>query len=94
MLDEIEGAESEEHLRTEVPREKIKLQFHWYVSVFFIIYYFSYVISGFIFMFYVIYIFIPYVLLVDNLIILFIKLESLLAFIALTTLSGSNPSKS
>ncbi len=80
MLDEIEVSEEDD---TEVPREKIKLQFHWYLSIFFVIYYISYVVSGIIFMTYIIIIFVPYVLLVDNLIAVFTNLNSLLAFLAL-----------
>ena len=82
MLDEIEVIDVNDS-DTEVPREEIKLQFHWYLSIFFVIYYLSYVISGIIFMSYVIYIFIPNVLLVDNLIAVFTNLDSLLAFVAL-----------
>jgi acetyltransferase-like isoleucine patch superfamily enzyme len=80
MLDEIEGNEEND---TEVPREKIKLQFHWYLSMFFVIYYLSYVVSGIIFMTYIIIIFIPHVLLVDNLITIFTNFDSLIAFLAL-----------
>jgi acetyltransferase-like isoleucine patch superfamily enzyme len=80
VLDEIEGNDEDD---TEVPREKIKLQFHWYLSIFFVIYYLSYVVSGIIFMTYIIIIFVPYVLLVDNLIAVFTNLNSLLAFLAL-----------
>ncbi len=82
MLDEILVSDKDDS-DTEVPREKIKLQFHWYLSIFFIIYYLSYVVSGIIFMTYIIYIFIPNVLLVDNLIAVFTNLDSLLAFLAL-----------
>jgi len=82
VLDEIEVSDTG-NSDTEVPKEKIKLQFHWYLSIFFVIYYLSYTISGIIFMIYVIYIFIPNVLLVDNLITVFTTLDSLLAFIAL-----------
>ncbi len=80
MLDEIEVNDEDD---TEVPREKIKLQFHWYLSIFFVIYYLSYVVAGIIFMSYVIVIFVPNVLLVDNLITIFTNLDSLLAFLAL-----------
>jgi len=80
VLDEIEVNDEDD---TEVPREKIKLQFHWYLSIFFVIYYLSYVVSGIIFMAYVIAIFIPNVLLVDNLITIFTNLDSLLAFLGL-----------
>ena len=82
MLDEIEVPDKDD-LDTEVPREKIKLQFHWYLSLFFVIYYLSYVVSGIIFMTYIIVIFVPNVLLVDNLVALFTNLDSLFAFLAL-----------
>jgi hypothetical protein len=71
---------------TETSKEKIKLQFHWYLSIFFIIYYLSYVISGFIFMIYIVYVFVPYILLVDNLITIFTNLYSIIAFVALPLL--------
>jgi len=82
VLDEI-LVPDEEVSDTEVPREKIKLQFHWYLSIFFVIYYLSYVVSGIIFMTYIIVIFVPHVLLVDNLIAIFTNPDSLLAFLAL-----------
>ncbi len=82
MLDEILVPDEEES-DTEVPREKIKLQFHWYLSIFFVIYYLSYVVSGIIFMTYIIVIFLPHVLLVDNIFTLFTNLDSLMAFLAL-----------
>ena len=82
MLDESEASDKEDTDK-EVPKEEIKLQFHWYLMIFFIIYYLSYVISGMIFLFYIIYVFVPYVLLVNNLVVLFTHLESLLVFIAL-----------
>jgi len=82
VLDEIEVNDKDDS-DTEVPREKIKLQFHWYLSILFVIYYLSYVISGIIFMLYVVYIFVPNVLLVDTLVEVFTNLDSLLAFLAL-----------
>ena len=82
MREEIEVIDKDDS-DSEVPREKIKLQFHWYLSIFFVIYYLSYVISGIIFMIYIIYIFVPKVLFVDTLIAVFTNLDSLLAFIAL-----------
>ena len=80
MLDEIKVSDADD---TEVPREKIKLQFHYYLSIFFVIYYLSYVVSGIIFMTYIIIVFVPYVLLVDNLLVIFTKINSLIAFLAL-----------
>jgi len=82
VLDEIELPDKDD-LDTEVPKEKIKLQFHWYLSIFFVIYYLSYVIAGIIFMAYIILIFVPNVLLVDNLVAVFTNLDSILAFLAL-----------
>ncbi|MBY8987985.1 MAG: hypothetical protein KGD61_05985 [Candidatus Lokiarchaeota archaeon] len=82
MLDEIEVSDTV-NSDSEVAREKINLQFHWYLSIFFVIYYLSYVISGIIFMSYIIYVFMPYVLLVDNFTAVFTDFYSLLALIAL-----------
>jgi hypothetical protein len=82
VLDEIEVIDRDDS-DTEAPREKIKLQFRWYLSIFFVIYYMSYVVSGIIFMSYIIYVFIPNVLLIDNLFAVFTNLGSFLAFIAL-----------
>ncbi len=80
MLDEIKVSDVDD---TEVPKEKIKLQFHYYLSIFFVIYYLSYVVSGIIFMTYIIIVFVPYVLLVDNLLVIFTNINSLIAFLAL-----------
>ena len=82
VLDEIEVTDYDDS-DTEAPREKIKLQFHWYLSIFFVIYYLSYVVAGIIFMAYIILIFVPNVLLVNSLIAIFTNLESLLAFTGL-----------
>jgi len=82
VLDEIVAPDKDDS-DVEVPREKIKLQFQWYLSIFFVIYYLSYVIAGTIFMAYIIVIFVPNVLLEDNLIELFTNPDSLLAFLAL-----------
>ncbi len=82
MREEIEVIDKDDS-DSEVPREKIKLQFHWYLSIFFVIYYLSYTISGIIFMIYIFYIFVPKVLFVDTLIAVFTNLDSLMAFIAL-----------
>ncbi len=81
-VEELDSADSKES-KEEVTKEKIKLQFHWYLSILFIIYYLSYIVSGVIFLSYIIFIFIPNVLLVDNLITIFTNLKSLLAFLAL-----------
>jgi len=82
VLDEIVVSDKDDS-DAEVPREKIKLQFHWYLSLFFVIYYLSYVVAGIIFMAYIILIFVPNVLLVGSLIAIFTNLNSLLAFLAL-----------
>jgi hypothetical protein len=82
VLDEIEESDTTTS-ETEVSKEKINLQFHWYLSIFFVIYYLSYLVSGIIFMAYILVVFIPHVLLVDNLIVIFTNLDSLLAFMTL-----------
>ena len=82
MLNEIKESDTNTS-ETEVTKEKINLQFHWYLSIFFVIYYLSYLVSGIIFMAYILLVFIPHVLLVDNLIVIFTNLDSLLAFMAL-----------
>lgn len=76
-------ASDKDETDTEVEKKEIRLQFHWYLSIFFIIYYASYVVSGMIFLLYIVYVFVPYVLLVDNLITIFTTFESLIAVIAL-----------
>lgn len=81
MLDEIEVSEKS-NSDPETSKEKINLQFHWYLSIFFIIYYSSYLVSGIIFMAYVLLVFIPHVLLINNFITLFTNFNSLLALIA------------
>jgi len=73
----------EEKTDTEVPKEQVQLQYHWYMSIFFVIYYSSYVVSAYIFMVYILYIFVPKVLMVENIVLLFTKFESFLAFMAL-----------
>ena len=82
MLDEIEPPEMSDS-DGEVDKEKIKLQFHWYLGIFFVIYYCSYVIPGIVFMEYVILVFIPLFLSVDNLFVVFTNLDSLIAFLTL-----------
>jgi len=82
MLDEIKPPDMCDS-DGEVAKEEIKLQFHWYLSIFFVIYYCSYLIPGIVFMEYVILVFIPLFLRVDNLFVVFTNLDSLLAFLAL-----------
>jgi acetyltransferase-like isoleucine patch superfamily enzyme len=82
MSNETEASDKDDS-DTEVPKEEIKLQFHWYLSIFYIIYHLSWVFSGMIFMLYILYVFLPYVLLVDNLIVVFTNSYSLVALLAL-----------
>jgi len=82
MLDEIEMPDMSDS-DGEVAKETIKLQFHWYMSIFLVIYYCSYVIPGIVFMGYVMLVFIPLFLRVDNLFVVFTNFNSLLAFLAL-----------
>jgi len=63
--------------------EHINLQYHWYLSIFIIIYYISYVIPGIVFMYYIILFFIPNFLRIDSLITVFTNMEYLLSFFML-----------
>ncbi len=66
-----------------IKKENINLQYHWYLIIFLIIYYMSYVIPGILFMYYVLWFFIPNFLRIGNLISVFINLEYLLSFLML-----------
>ena len=66
-----------------INQEHINLQYHWYLSIFIIIYYISYVIPGIVFMYYIILFFIPNFLRIDSLITVFTNMEYLLSFFML-----------
>jgi len=67
----------------EVVKEEINLQFHWYMTLFFIIYFGSFIIPAIILMLYIMLFYLPYFLNQMNFILLFTRLEPLLASIFL-----------
>lgn len=75
-----QSEEDEFSNQREILKEEIKLQFHLYILIFAIIYYSSWVIPGICFFWYFLQIFIPYVLFIPNLLLIFIQLDSLIAF--------------
>jgi len=66
-----------------INKEHINLQYHWYLSIFIVIYYISYVIPGIVFMYYILLFFIPNFLRIDSLITVFTNMEYLLSFLML-----------
>ncbi|MFX0148302.1 MAG: hypothetical protein ACFE8E_11235 [Candidatus Hodarchaeota archaeon] len=67
----------------EIVKEEINLQFHWYMGLFFIIYFGSFIIPAIILMLYIMLFYLPYFLGQMNFILLFTRLEPLLASIFL-----------
>jgi len=65
----------------EILKEEINLQFHWYLFLFFIIYFGSFLIPAITFMVYIMFFYLPYFLDTNNFILLFTQLEPLLASI-------------
>jgi hypothetical protein len=65
----------------EIIKEEINLQFHWYLFLFFIIYFGSFLIPAIILMVYIMFFYLPYFLDTSNFILLFTQLEPLLASI-------------
>ncbi len=65
----------------EIIKEEINLQFHWYLFLFFIIYFGSFLIPAIIFMVYVMLFYLPYFLDTSSFLLLFTQLEPLLASI-------------
>lgn len=59
--------DEETALENDVLKEEIKMQFHWYLGPFFLVYFVSYMIPGAIFMIYLLRFFIPYFLEVSSL---------------------------
>ncbi|MFX0019687.1 MAG: hypothetical protein ACFFAK_12400 [Promethearchaeota archaeon] len=72
---------SESSTNNEIIKEEINLQFHWYLFLFFIIYFGSFLIPAIIFMVYVMLFYLPNFLDISNFILLFTQLEPLLASI-------------
>lgn len=76
-----ESEESEPPNQKEVLKEEVKLQYDLYISIFALIYYFSWVIPGICFFWYFLQVFIPNVLDVNNLLLVFIDLKSLISLL-------------
>ncbi len=66
---------------SEIIKEEINLQFHWYMLAFFIIYLGSFLLPGVIFMSYIMLFYLPYFLETKDFILLFTELQPLLASI-------------
>jgi acetyltransferase-like isoleucine patch superfamily enzyme len=64
-----------------VIREEINLQYHWYMSLFFIVYFGSFIIPGIVFMTYIMLFYLPFFLEIPNLLLIFRKVEPILASI-------------
>ncbi|MFX1497330.1 MAG: hypothetical protein ACFFBH_07380 [Promethearchaeota archaeon] len=64
-----------------IVKEEINLQFHWYMTLFFIIYFGSFLIPAIIFMLYIMLFYLPYFLQEPNFFLLFTRFEPLLASI-------------
>ena len=64
-------------------KQEINLQFHWYMLVFFIIFYGSLIIPGLIFIYFLFFFYIPYFLESESLIAVFIQMESLIVAVLL-----------
>ena len=74
------SSEVDESLKP-VIKEEVNMQYHWYILVFLIIYYGSYVISGMILFGFIMFFFLPFFLEAPNFISLFIDLKSLLSLL-------------
>lgn len=70
----------------EVIKEEINLQFHWYLILFFTVYYTSWILPGFIILGYFIQYFIPNFLDISNFVDIFLNLNSLLALLSMPLL--------
>jgi len=71
----------EKELNEDLKRQEIKLQFHWYLFAFFIIFLGSFSIPSIIFILYLLYFFVPYFLEAKSFFTLFTDINSLLALI-------------
>ena len=81
-MSEVVSEEQQEQKRgtkKKVIREDIRLQYHWYLTIFFIIYYFSWLIPVFLFFGYVNFAFLPYFLEANNFFTIFLDIKSLLS---------------
>ena len=75
--------DSDNNTEEKVVREEQSLQFHLYIILFFIIYYGSWLIPGFIFFSYVLLFFEPYFLRITNFFALFTEIKPLIALLAM-----------
>ena len=66
---------------TEVPNQEINLQYHWYLFSFFVIYFGSLLLPTTLFLCFSAYYFIPLFLEAENLMVLFLNINSLLTFL-------------
>ena len=64
-----------------VEKHEIKLHYHWFLFIFFVSYFFSYLIPSIIFMFYIFFVFGPFFIQEDDFFSLFFNLNSLLALV-------------
>ncbi len=75
--------DSDNNTEEEVVREEQSLQFHVYIILFFIIYYGSWLVPGFIFFSYVLLFFEPYFLRITNFFAIFTEIKPLIALLAM-----------
>ncbi|MFX0105925.1 MAG: hypothetical protein ACFE75_10570, partial [Candidatus Hodarchaeota archaeon] len=76
-----ESEENDPLNNNEVIKEEVKLQFYLYILIFAFIYYGSWIIPGICFFWYFLQVFLPLVLEATNFFLIFIELESLVAFL-------------
>jgi hypothetical protein len=80
MVSESEDSHSED-LEESVEKHEIKIHYHWYLSIFFVSYFISYLIPSIIFMAYFLLVFVPFFLGENDFFSIFLNLNSLLALI-------------
>ncbi|MFX1313235.1 MAG: hypothetical protein ACFFHD_11570 [Promethearchaeota archaeon] len=73
--------QKENNQNSEIIKEEINLQFHWYMFAFFIIYFGSFLLPGVVFMCYIMLYYLPNFLEKKNFLLLFTEFQSLLASI-------------
>ncbi len=76
-----ESEESDPPNQNEVLKEEVKLQYHLYISLFALIFYFSWVIPGICFFWYFLQVFLPFVLDTTDFLLLFIEARPLVALL-------------
>jgi len=85
MSEEVDESESPsaDNPENHILKEEVKLQFYLYIIIFFFIFYSSWVIPGLFFFWYLVQVFLPQVLEISNLLVLFTEIDSLIAFISM-----------